>query len=155
MHGDLNADNILIRHDGELAFIDFASRHQSHVAKDFAKLERDLVFKAVDAGTREFYDWARVPYWERFLFLLDKSAFFAPTPDQENVAAELGDPAKLILALRTEIRKISHATREEEYLCGLLHYSMLALAHPEVSLQKKTFGIRYICAILDQLATLE
>lgn len=152
VHGDLNSGNVLVTNDGELAFIDFASRHQSHVARDFTKLERDLVFKVVDAQTALFYDWASIPHWERFLCLLDRRTLFAPTADQEAAAAEIGDPAKLILALRAELRRISPTIQEDEYLCGLLHYSMLALAHPEVSLHKKTFGIRYIGAILDQLA---
>ena len=50
------------------------------------------------------------------------------------------------------LKELSPDLEEKDYLCALLYYSLLALAHPEISIQKKVFGINYICSIFDNFS---
>lgn len=48
-HGDLHAGNILVNKKGECWLIDFYRTHESHVLRDFVKLEVDIKFNLMPA----------------------------------------------------------------------------------------------------------
>jgi hypothetical protein len=152
IHGDFNARNLLIDSNHNLIIIDFASRCQSHVVKDIAKLERDVVFRIHDSGSKAYYDWSRVEHWKKFLQLNQKNDFFSDKIPGSGTDPDLDKCSLFIVNLRAALKSESPQTSEREYLMGLLHYSLLALSHPEISIQKKVFAIQYIDSLLHSLS---
>lgn len=149
IHGDFNAGNILINPNNQIVVIDFSSRVQSHVAKDVAKLERDIIFRVYDRNLIHNYDWSRVKHWSNFLELHSATNFF------DNVFKEMKDlqltrSLKFIKGIRNTLKVISPNLTEREYLCALLHYNLIAIVHPEFSFQKKIFAVRSSFNILNQ-----
>jgi hypothetical protein len=148
IHGDFNSRNLLVDSEGHLVLIDFFSRRQDHVAKDIAKLERDVVFRVMDASSLEEHSWERITAWRSFLSLNKKGGVFS-----NQITADIEDPhvrkcATFIAELRASLKIASPQIKEEEYLCALLHYSLFALAHSEISVHKKAFAIEYSSHIL-------
>ncbi len=150
VHGDFNARNLLVNKEGQLVVIDFSSRGLNHIARDIAKLERDIVFRVCDNLLKDCYDWSRIEYWRDFSKLNQKGMVFS----FEVSDSGLGPTAYIgfILELRRILKTESPELTEEEYLMGLAHFSLLALIHPEVSIQKKVFAVEYVGNILEALA---
>ncbi|MFH1076962.1 MAG: hypothetical protein V1753_09065 [Pseudomonadota bacterium] len=148
IHGDLNARNVLITEDGDISLIDFASRRQGHVADDIAKLERDIVFRVFDGFSKNFWDWSRLPVWLEFILTLQRGYILSNQIALESVSEEVRVAASFIVNLRQILKEVSPKLTENAYLRALLHYSLLALLHPEISIHKKAFGVQYIGAIL-------
>ena len=146
VHGDLNAGNLLVDQNGQPVLIDFSSRGQNHIVRDVAKLERDIVFKVSDSNSYLYFDWSRVKVWESFSHLNARGKIFDSAPPGDFAAnSYLG----FITRIRGLLRMLSPTLDDREYLCGLLHYSLLALAHPDVSMQKKAFCVTYITHLLE------
>jgi uncharacterized protein associated with vWA-MoxR-VMAP ternary system len=148
VHGDFNVGNLLVTATKQLVIIDFSSRRQDHVARDIAKLERDIVFRVCDGPIQHYYDWSRIHQWQVFSVLNQRGEMFAKEiPDP--VPLELQKSISFIQELRRIIKAESPQLTETEYLMALLHYSLLAIGHPDISLQKKVFAISYIDNILN------
>jgi hypothetical protein len=148
VHGDFNAGNLLITTTNQLVIIDFSSRRQDHVARDIAKLERDIIFRVCDGPIQHYYDWSKMDQWQIFsLFNQRGEVFTKEIPDP--VPLELKKSISFIQELRRIIKAESPQLTETEYLMALLHYSLLALGHPDISLQKKVLAISYIDNILN------
>lgn len=150
IHGDFNSRNILVNNNKikKLVLIDFSAMQHSHIAKDIAKLERDIVFRVFDAFSANYYDWDRIKVWKTFMDLVKKDGIFSPkqfTIDD----IELQKSINFIYGIRNILKQLSPKLDEKQYLCALLHFSLLALTHPEISIQKKIFGIQYINNILE------
>jgi hypothetical protein len=140
LHGDLNSRNILVTKDRKAVFIDFASRVQGHVARDAAKLERDIILRVADWSRAEFYDWKSIGAWDDLLVLPG-----LVSPDAEWVASvndRYKNEALFIEALRGMIAGPSYRVSEQEYSIALIYFLLLGLLHPEVSVQKKVFALR-------------
>ena len=120
----------------------------SHIAKDIAKLERDIVFRVFDAFSANYYDWTRIEVWKCFMKLVKKGGIFS-TKQFTIDDTELQKSVNFIYGIRNILKKLSPKLDEKQYLCALLHFSLLALTHPEISIQKKIFGIQYINNILE------
>jgi hypothetical protein len=150
VHGDFNAGNLLVTASKQLVFIDFSSRRQDHIARDIAKLERDIIFRVSDGPIQHYYDWSKIHQWEIFSVLNQRGKLF--TKDiPEPVPPELKKSIFFIQELRKILIGESPSLTEGEYLMSLLHYSLLAIGHPDVSLQKKVFAISYVDNILNML----
>jgi|GEM_PF-4101928 len=67
-HGDLNANNILIRNNTEAWLIDFARTEHSHALRDFIQLETVVRFALLDEATLE-------ERYEMESYLADQTAF--------------------------------------------------------------------------------
>ncbi len=150
IHGDFNAGNILVKPNGEIVVIDFSSRKPSHVVKDVAKLERDVIFRIYDADSYRNFDWSRIEHWENFSNLLDTREFFEDRFEAVEDQPKLNDAMMFIKGLRKSLKNISNTTTKQEYLCSLLSYSLLAIIHPDFSFQKKIFAIKFSNQILMQ-----
>ena len=68
-----------------------------------------------------------------------------------NSGPEIKKSLAFILALRRILKAESPKITEREYLAALLHYSLLAIGHPEISIQKKVFAVEYIDNILNNM----
>ncbi len=152
IHGDFNARNLLLDKDHSLIIIDFASRCQSHVVRDIAKLERDVIFRIFDFGSSRFSDWSRLEEWKKFLHLNQRDRIFSSeTPDHGSSDPNLQKSVLFISKLRSALKSMSPQLSEREYVMGLLYYSLLALGHPEISIQKKVFAVPLITSLIDLL----
>lgn len=149
VHGDFNAGNLLVNRDLQLFIIDFAARGKGHVATDIAKLERDVVFKIYDSGSKNYYEWARIAHWREFLSLVQKGQVFSQGAPKTKSGSELEKCFSFISGIRQNLKKEAPQLSEKEYLLALLHYALLAIAHPEISIQKKTFAVEYVSEILN------
>lgn len=76
VHGDFNSRNILVNKNNKVIIIDFSAVGQSHIAKDIAKLERDVVFRIFDAYSPYYYEWSRIKIWQHFSNLNKKGTIF-------------------------------------------------------------------------------
>ncbi len=139
----------MVNGNKNIVIIDFSARRQDHIAKDIAKLERDVIFRIFDAFSPNYYDWSRIEIWQYFLDLNTKENIFSKASHYNRDNTELKKSIDFIHAIRDILKKLSPNLDEKEYLCALLHYSLLTLAHPEVSIQKKVFAIQYINQILE------
>jgi len=150
IHGDLNCGNILISPEYNAIFIDFASRRQDHVVKDIAKLERDLLFRVIDAYLPEYYSWDSLPLLD-IMSKADENSFQMNQVREEDVNPRHTPIILMIKSLRQGVKKISPSTEAKEYLCALLHYCLLGIAHPAISIHRKTASILYANNILRNL----
>jgi hypothetical protein len=148
IHGDFNCRNLLVDNVGQLIIIDFFSRHQDHVAKDIAKLERDTVLRIFDRASLNEHSWERIPVWRNFSLLFDEAAVFFSENLIKTADPQLQKFHVFIQSLRASIKNVSPQIKEKEYLCALLHYYLLGIAHPEISLQKKAFAIECASKLL-------
>ena len=152
IHGDFNAGNILINKKNNLVLLDFASfKKQGHITKDIAKLERDIIYKVVDASSPYYYDWSRDKVWGNFSKLYDSKDFF-----ELKIASSVKDEKMknyylLIKSMRSILLSISPDVTVKEYLFSILYYTLLALVHPDISLHKKVYAIKNIDLILNQI----
>ncbi len=152
IHGDLNCCNILVNVDNSLVLIDFSSREQTHIVKDIAKLERDIIFRMLDAFSLKYFDWQRIAEMGNFLDLVKtRDAIFKEIICDER-DPEIAKAIAFIVKLRHILKKISTHLDEREYLLALLHYSLLTLIHPEISIQRKAFAITFSDAILNNFS---
>jgi len=150
VHGDFNAGNVLVSATNQLVVIDFSSRRQDHVARDVAKLERDIVFRVCDGPMRDYYNWLKISDWQLFSELNQKGEVFTKEISG-SIASDVKKSISFIQGLRRLIKAESPQLTETEYLMALLHYSLLAVGHPDFSLQKKVFAINYIDNLLNVL----
>ena len=150
IHGDLNARNLLIDENSDLRLIDFASMDQKHIAHDIAKLERDVILRIMDSGTLANYDWRSLPRWARTLELVTSpEGVFAPSAEVGNDGEDQVNAAMVFVRLlRCELKRISPETTSRVYLHSLLFYSLISLAHPEISLPKKALAMQYSATII-------
>lgn len=155
IHGDFNCGNILLNADSSpklaISIIDLGSRRQDHIIKDVAKLERDIVFRVFDWGSIKYHDPSRLSDWRPFLATLTLGDGFYSSArdaceDRGMIAA-----IELIYELRSAIKAIDLKWDERNYLIALLHYSLLAILHPRVSIAKKAFAVEYASVAIDQL----
>lgn len=142
IHGDFNCGNILISPDNDVILIDFASRKQDHVAKDIAKLERDLLFRVADAYTPAYFTW------DSFQLPDTLSQDFQFSSIKEEELCQGNYIIYLVSLLRKGLKEISPNIQEKEYLCALLHYCLLGIAHPSISIQRKALCIQYASKII-------
>lgn len=149
IHGDFNSRNLLVNNKNQLVLIDFFSRGRNHVVRDIAKLERDVVFRVFDGRSRLYYDWSRIKVWEHFSSLNRRGEIFSPEPPLGINNAELKKTLRFISGIRAILKTRVPNVDEKEYLCGILHYSLLALAHSEISIHKKVFAVDYINNVLN------
>jgi hypothetical protein len=147
VHADFNSRNLLLGDASQFCVIDFASRRQAHVAMDIAKLERDIVFRVFDYNTREFFDWSRTSVW-RTLGRMNLKGRVFEKEKVDDLTLDVRNALEFIAGLRTILKTESPTLQEEEYLIALLHYSLLAIGHPEISVPKKVFAVEYIDKLL-------
>lgn len=151
IHGDFNSRNILTKNDGQLIIIDFSARRLDHVAKDTAKLERDVMLRIFDGLSANYHDWRRLEIWNDFSLTVKKGSVFS-TGTAGGWNADVRKCVDFIYSIRGSVKAISHGLREEDYLCSLLHYTLLGLAHPEMSIQKKVFAVKFVADVLESLS---
>lgn len=140
VHGDLNAGNILVTPTGNVVLIDFASRRVTSVCHDLAKVERDVIYRACDAGRTHFSDWARIEKWRA---LTDSPANGGTNTSQ------LKTSIRVCSAFIREFRK--HAARSvasrgdyaAEMDLASLHFVLKAIVLPDISLQKKVLAVHH------------
>jgi thiamine kinase-like enzyme len=149
IHGDLNSGNVLVSTSpsNEIILIDFASAGKGHIVKDFAKLERDVYFRILDGEwTAESSDWDRMKIWMK----LASIATSKTTSVNEGLDLISSERALLefIRELRSGLVKVNSNITIREYLVGLVYYSLTAILAPEMTLQKKMFGIWFVSELL-------
>jgi hypothetical protein len=151
IHGDFNSRNILVRDDKQLIVIDFFSRGLGPITKDAAKLERDIVFRIFDSQSPNYFEWSRMAVWQNFSRTIERGKVFSSDEIYDINDEYLKRTIKFIYAIRNTLRQHSPNLSEKQYLCALLYYSLLALAHPEISIHKKVFAVQYVSDILSNL----
>jgi hypothetical protein len=153
IHGDLNCGNILVYANQTPVLIDFALRKQAHIALDAAKLERDLIFRVLDSGDEDFYSWVRFERWCSFRNLNTIESIFSPDCthfNQDDIVS-----LKIVAGI-LEIRKALHTesskTSSVQYAMALLHYSLLAIVLPDISINKRVFAVEYAADFIGKLS---
>lgn len=139
-HNDLNAGNVLVGADGTAVLIDFASASKGHPARDYAKFERDLFFRVLGFGSREYLEW--VP----------KQVSCGAARCEVGAFEAVG--AKHIGELACEVRKEATSGRNipvAQYLMALCSQSLAALANSRLPVQRRIAGIAYVDTIIEQL----
>ncbi len=149
IHGDFNSRNILINKKNEVVIIDFSEMDQGHIVKDIAKLERDIIFRVFEAGTPSYYDWGKSRNLKHFMKLNKKGYIFSTKYINSGINKNIKKSIKFIRGIRKTLKDLSPELTEKEYLCALLHYSLLGIIHSEVSIHRKVFGIQYVNDILE------
>jgi thiamine kinase-like enzyme len=151
IHGDFNCGNILISSDYNVILIDFASRRQDHVVKDVAKIERDLLFRVADANTPEYYSWDSLDIVD-IISSDSEDSFLLTEIKEDEVDQRHASIIRLVNSLRIGINQISPSSQAKEYFCGLLHYCLLGLAHPAISIHRKALSMLYANNIIEGLS---
>lgn len=160
-HGDLHAGNILVNKKGECWLIDFYRTHESHVLRDFVKLEVDIKFNLMPA-----LDLQAFAEFETRLLRWNKPRKKIAPPFQR---AELDKAFAVIHALRGEAQSLLDIARanqprqleiQYEYLLALLmttlnvlrlrHYKETPRLQPYRELALLSAGL--ICQRLTELA---
>src|SRR5205085_4855787 len=151
IHGDFHSRNVLVSPDKmKITTIDFPNIGQDHAAKDFSKLETDLIFSAMDSYSGADTDWNSLTAWQSILSCLEWDADFFDEHSPA-VATELSY-IHIISVLRACAKSILPTLTSEEYLISLLYYSLKLLPYPDISLPKKAFALQYTNKILEQLS---
>jgi len=153
IHGDLNSCNILVTENGAIRLIDFALRQQSHVPKDIAKLERDLLFRVLDCGSKKYSDWSRLSAWRIFTILLKVDNILSPVVDYATIPDDVVGLIQLTVQLRTGLKASSPKLTDSEYLISLLYHVLLSTLNTELPIQKRVFAVEYADAIIDRLTS--
>ncbi len=151
IHGDLNSGNLLVGKDNSVIFIDFASTRVGSVSADLAKLERDIVFRIPSSRRSRYYDWDDLKRWKIFIPTHNMKRVFAPR-ELLTCRGGIRTFARSVSLLRGIVREISPSTSEGEYLLGLLYHALLAIAHPEISIQRRTLAVSYSASIMQALS---
>lgn len=155
IHGDFNSGNILINKNDNLILIDFASFRQDHIAKDIAKLERDIIYKVVDSSSSNYYAWARIEVWKIFSELYNPKNFFECSISYKGEDEKIKNYLLLIKSIRSILKTLSPQFSVKEYLFSVLYFTLLALVHPDISIHKKVYAIINIELILEQIESLK
>lgn len=155
IHGDFNSGNILINKNNNLILIDFASFRQDHIAKDIAKLERDIIYKVVDSLSLNYYHWPRLEVWKNFSELYDPKNFFECSISYKGKDEKIKNYLLLIKSIRSILKTLSPQFSVKEYLFSVLYFTLLALVHPDISIHKKAYAIINIELILIQIESLD
>lgn len=150
VHGDLNCGNILVSNDSDVIFIDFASRRQDHVARDFAKLERDLLFRVLDCDTPRYYSWEPIPLLDQ-LSSTTKDDFLMTGVNVDTLRPNEKIVFSMIRKFRMGIVEISPLTSVKDYLSAVLYYTLLGIAHPAISLNRKALCVMHASNLLLKL----
>jgi serine/threonine protein kinase len=153
IHGDLNANNILIHSDkNKIVLIDFANYKEDHIVKDIAKLETDMVFSVLDSNSEKFYSWERISDWKALFDLFEISKLFDEKLKSNSYNAEIVKLFDFICKLRATLKEIYPEIDCKEYIGSLLYYSFHYLTYPDISIQKKVFATMFLIRILGQLS---
>jgi thiamine kinase-like enzyme len=152
IHGDLNCRNILMTQDyNALVFIDFAKSNQDHSVKDIAKLESDILFLFMDSKDWQMTDWQRLPAWESILKIYNRGDLFNPIPFSldDNV---MKHTCQIIWLLRRCLSQLLPSNDlDRQYTLALIYFGIHYLSYPNVTTQKKIFGIKWINHLFRQL----
>ncbi len=159
IHGDFNCGNILIgssaRNGGEvpISIIDFGSRCIGHIARDIAKLERDIVLRVFDWGNVDYYSPSRMKVWRTFLASVSNDAFRETIYAEDCSEPEVGISLHMIQEMRTALRRLDSRWNEgKSYQFALLHYSILGVLHEKLSTVKRAFSLEYVDALASALS---
>ncbi len=153
IHGDFNSGNILINKKKELILIDFASINKNHIVRDIAKLERDIIYKVIDSSSPDYYDWSKLSKWRPISHIYRTENFFSSAHDNSLKDTKIENSIFLIKKLREVLINYSSHISIKEYLVSILHYTLLSLLLPDVSIHKKALAIENIKFILEILSS--
>lgn len=154
IHGDLNARNVLVYPESkQIVLIDYANMDvMGHLTRDIAKLETDLIFSVLHSNSKKFYDWSSIAIWEAVLNLLDLKNIFNFNFKITTSDTEIEKISNFIVGLRKSLKEdIYPHLSAGEYLNSLLYYSFHYLVYPDISIQKKVFGTKWLSQIITQL----
>lgn len=154
IHGDLNARNVLVHPESkQIVLIDYANMDEmGHLTRDIAKLEADLIFSVLHSNSKKFYDWNSITIWEALLDLLDLKNIFHFNFKITTSDAEIEKISNSMVGLRKSLKEdIYPHLSVAEYLNSLLYYSFHYLVYPDISIQKKVFGTKWLSQIITQL----
>ena len=123
-----------------------------HLTRDIAKLETDLIFSVLHSNSKKFYDWNSIAIWEAVLNLLDLKNIFNFNFKITTSDTEIEKISNFIVGLRKSLKEdIYPHLSVGEYLNSLLYYSFHYLVYPDISIQKKVFGTKWLSQIITQL----
>jgi Ser/Thr protein kinase RdoA (MazF antagonist) len=111
IHGDLNADNVLINPNDQIVFIDFANTGKGHFLWDLARLESDLTLRVIPQA----FDPARAG---------------ASSADWQPKALEFANQIQCFIRKAAWSRMEKRAEFIPEYYLGLFCNSIRAVFHP-------------------------
>ena len=154
IHGDLNARNILVDPSNDhVVLIDFANLDEKgHLTRDIAKLEADLILSVLHGNSPKFYDWNSLSVWESLLSLVNTKNIFDVGLKITSDDKEVERIWNFTVSLRKVLKENLYPdVKASEYLISLLHYSFHYLVYPDISIQKKIFGMKWISRIITQL----
>lgn len=155
IHGDLNCGNVLVRarkgEEVKISIIDLASRRQENVVTDFAKLERDIVFRIFDSASPNFHAPNRIQVWRSFLATLHNDAIFEMPRPPENFDGAIRRAFEVIYELRSSLKRIDSRSNIQSYQVALLFFALLSILHPRTSVAKKAFAVEYAATLVEQL----
>ena len=144
IHADLNCGNILVSRDfSTVSLIDFALRTRGAIVRDYAKLERDILFRVIDSHGVAAHDFHCLRDWQHFkTYVCSHDAVFNPTcnigcSDRHSTALNL------VATLRKAVRMASEKITEDQYLVALFWFTLTAILHPSVPTAKKYFALDF------------
>lgn len=153
VHGDLHAQNVLIRSDGTPQIIDWANFSEGGVpAQDFGKLEMDLWMFVLGCCGVERYSFGRLGEWSA----LWRECGEAAVEGRAIVAPGVSDQERAMAALVGAVRGryssvVSKGVTSEGYFLALAYQALLHLSYPDVPAVKKVLAITILDWIVAEL----
>ena len=138
VHGDLNGANILIDAQENVWIIDFFHTSRSHVLKDLAKLENDILYIFTKIRTEEEFREA-MRLTDELVGVEDLGVPLPDGPDERWSAPQIAKAYRTIRVLRSFYPRLVQMSRDPYQLhAALLRYAMHTLSFDESdSWQKK------------------
>lgn len=150
IHGDFHTRNVLINpREERIITIDFPEMKQDHAAKDFAKLEIDVIFSVLNSINGADTNWRTMSEWSFLLQTLQvDDNFFNPNISALSAKVE----GNVVAHIRRCAKSIVPSLTSREYLLSLLYHCIRSLAYPDIPLPKKAFALTYSNCILEQFS---
>ena len=151
VHGDFHGANILVDNQNQAVFaIDFANmKPDGHIFKDYVKLEANIVFRLFDYDVSKGSQSPRDEWFELIAFSL---GFDVKKP----TGTEVEKAWKCIRRIRERAHNLKFGYLKsdnwsEEYLVGLLHWTLSSIYWIDIFNSKKLFAFSAAALICEAI----
>jgi hypothetical protein len=151
VHGDMHSENILVDIDQQsIHLIDFANMEsRGHIFKDYVKLEANIWYRLYDydkSHKANAYDSA---WLLLFAELLGFGVKAPRTSEHEKLRLSVSTIRRR--ASNLKLKSLGGLCWEEEYLVGLLHWTLASIYWIDIFPPKKQFAFYAACLISDAI----